>query len=263
MPEVQFARNSGKPWGGAFFQVVGHGLFIVSSYWTAFTLGWAVHKATVGLEGQSRADFKGLCLTCLLGLSLPALGIALLGGLPIIGFAVAALIGPIAGYAPNILRVRKTPPLYARAIARMKFGKYKEAEWEIIRELEKSENDFDGWMMLAELYAKNFNDLPEAEQTVLEICDQPRTTPSQLSVALHRLSDGILIWRTTRMPPAARCRWFVIDCPIRIWRTWPGFASINCPKRSRAARNAQPDDSNSRAPPRVGCHNRFFKSEMG
>ena len=39
MPEVQFARNSGKPWGGAFFQVVGHGLFIVSSYWTALTLG--------------------------------------------------------------------------------------------------------------------------------------------------------------------------------------------------------------------------------
>ena len=44
-------------------------------------------------------------------------------------------------------------------------------------------------MMLAELYAKNFNDVAEAEQTVLEICDQPKTTPSQLSVALHRLSE--------------------------------------------------------------------------
>src|SRR5439155_22237740 len=48
---------------------------------------------------------------------------------------------------------------------------------------------FDGWMMLAELYAKNFHDVAEAERTVMELCAQPRTTPSQLSVALHRLAD--------------------------------------------------------------------------
>jgi tetratricopeptide (TPR) repeat protein len=120
---------------------------------------------------------------------LPAIGIAWLGGLPILGFAACLILGPIAGYAPNILRVKKTPPMYARAIAKLKFGKYNEAELEIIRELEKCEDDFDGWMMLAELYARQFNDVNEAEQTVLEICDQPRTTPSQISVALHRLSE--------------------------------------------------------------------------
>jgi len=81
------------------------------------------------------------------------------------------------------------PPMYARAVARMKFGKYSEAEWEIIHELEKCEDDFQGWMMLAELYGNHFNDLVEAEQTILEICDQPKTTASQLSVALHRLAD--------------------------------------------------------------------------
>jgi len=189
MPEVQFARNSGGPWYGSFLQVVGYGMFIVSSYWTALTLGWAVRKATAGIQGEPRSDFKSLCITCLLGLSLPAIGIAWLGGLPILGLAASAILGPIAGYAPNILRTRKMPPMYARAIARVKFGKYKDAEWEIIHELEKCEDDFDGWMMLAELYAKNFNDVAEAEQTVLEICDQPKTTPSQLSVALHRLSE--------------------------------------------------------------------------
>jgi len=189
MPEVQFAKNSGGPWYVSFFQVVGYGMFIVSSYWTALTLGWAVRKATVGIEGEPRSDFKGLCTTCLLGLCLPAIGIAWLGGLPILGLAATAVLGPIAGYTPNILRSRKMPPMYARAIARVKFGKYKDAEWEIIHELEKCEDDFEGWMMLAELYARNFNDVAEAEQTVLEICDQPRTTPSQLSVALHRLSE--------------------------------------------------------------------------
>ena len=189
MPEVQFAQNSGGPWAGPFFQVVGHGMFIVSSYWTALTLGWAVRKATKGIQGEQRSDFKGLCATCLLALSLPAIGIAWLGGMPIVGLAAIAIIGPIAGYTPNILRTRKTPPMYARAVARIKFGKYKDAEWEIIRELEKCEDDFEGWMMLAELYAKNFKDVGEAEQTVLEICDHPGTTPSLLSIALHRLSD--------------------------------------------------------------------------
>jgi tetratricopeptide (TPR) repeat protein len=92
--------------------------------------------------------------------------------------------------------------MYARAIARMKFGKYPEAEREIIRELEKCEDDFDGWMMLAELYANQFNDLPEAEQSILEICEQPRTRPSQLSIALHKLAD----WHLQRAgdPAAAR-----------------------------------------------------------
>jgi hypothetical protein len=92
--------------------------------------------------------------------------------------------------------------MYARAVARLKFGKYPEAEREIIHQLEKREDDFDGWMMLADLYANQFNDLPEAEQSILEICDQPKTTASQLSVALHRLAD----WHLQRAgdPAAAR-----------------------------------------------------------
>jgi hypothetical protein len=189
LPEIQFAQNSGKPWSGTFFKFVGYGLFIVSSYWTALTLGWTIWKTVPGLQSEQRANFRSLCTTCLLGLSLPALGMALLGGWPMFGFAAAILVGPIVGYTPNILRVKKAPPLYARATARIKFGKYKEAEWEIIKELEKAEDDFTGWMMLAELYAKNFGDVAEAEQTVLEICDHPKTTPSQLSIALHRLSE--------------------------------------------------------------------------
>ena len=119
-----------------------------------------------------------------------------------LGLAGIALLAPMAGYGPSVLHAKKTPPMYARAVARMKFGKYSEAEWEIIHELEKCEDDFEGWMMLADLYANNFNDLPEAEQTILEICDQPKTTPSQLSIALHRLAD----WHLQRAgdPEAAR-----------------------------------------------------------
>jgi len=101
-----------------------------------------------------------------------------------------------------MLEKQSLPPMYARAVARIKFGKYSEAEWEIIRELEKHENDFDGWMMLAELYATRFNDVAEAEQTILELCNQPDITPSQLSVALHKLADWHL--NLSGDPQAAR-----------------------------------------------------------
>ncbi len=84
----------------------------------------------------------------------------------------------------------------------MKFGKYTEAEWEIIRQLENWENDAAGWLLLAELYATQFQDLAEAEQIVLEICDQPNATPSQISVALHKLADWHL--KLAGDPDAAR-----------------------------------------------------------
>jgi len=60
------------------------------------------------------------------------------------GLAAIAILLPIAGYAPAILRRKRLPPIYARAIAKMKFGKYSEAEREIIRELEKVRRRFEG-----------------------------------------------------------------------------------------------------------------------
>jgi len=112
-----------------------------------------------------------------------------------------------------LLQPVKRSPMYARAIAKMKFGKYAEAEWEIIRELERCEDDFGGWMMMAELYADHFHDLGEAEQTILDICDQPKTTPSQVSIALHKLADWRL--KLTGDPDAARrCLQMICDrCP--------------------------------------------------
>ena len=189
MPQIQFAKNNGLPWAPPFLSAMAAGLFVLTSYWSALTLGWVLTQKSIGLTGEARTDFKGLCLTSLLALSLPAAGIIWLGGWPWVGLAAALILAPIAGYAPANLGMRNMPPMYSRAIARIKFGKYAEAEWEIIRQLEKCEDDFQGWMMMAELYANQFKDLNEAEQTILEICDQPKVTPSQLSIALHKLAD--------------------------------------------------------------------------
>src|SRR6266567_4640411 len=159
MPEVQWAQNSGKPWFPAFLEVGGRGFFLISSYWAAITLGWSLFSAGKKAEGEVRESFKGLCLTCFLAMLIPGLGIALLGGLPLIGLAAIAILGPMGAYGPSVLLPKKMPPMYARAVARLKFGKYAEAEWEIIRELEKREDDFEGWMMMADLYANHFHDL--------------------------------------------------------------------------------------------------------
>jgi hypothetical protein len=202
MPQVQAAKNRGGPWGFAYLRVSAAGLFIITSYWSAVTLAWLLARARATLEGDLLSDFKALCWTAFLGMLLPAIGVTWLGGWSTLGMAALAILVPIAGYCPAGLQVTKMPPMYSRAVARIKFGKYSEAEWEIIRELEKREDDFEGWMMLADLYANHFHDLREAEQTVLEICDQPRTTPSQLSLALHRLADWHL--KLGEDPEAAR-----------------------------------------------------------
>jgi hypothetical protein len=189
MPQIQAAQNAGIDWVPVYLRVVASGCFVVVTYWTSVTLAWALYEAGAAVDGDTREQFKGLCATCFIAMIIPAVLVAYFGGWPLFGLAGLAVLIPMAGYGTTILHLKKTPPMYARAIARMKFGKYSEAEWEIIRELEKSEDDFDGWMMLATLYATNFNDLHEAEQTILEICEQPKTSPSQLAVALHQLAN--------------------------------------------------------------------------
>jgi hypothetical protein len=189
IPQIQAAQASGKGWSATYFNVLWAGGFIISSCWTPATLGWALAEATAGIDREVRANFKALCLTWLFWLGLPALALVWFGGWPTFGLAVTAILAPIAGSAPPILHAVKRPPIYARAIAKLKFGKYSEAEWEILRELEKREDDFEGWMMLAELYARHFHDLAEAEKTVLEACSQPGINASQLAAALHRLAD--------------------------------------------------------------------------
>jgi hypothetical protein len=202
MPDIQAAQQAGDPWFPLYLKIVGRGLFVVSSCWAAATLIWALVTARGTLEKEARKDFNALSLTCLLGMLIPAIGIVYLGGPFFTGLALLGVVLPIAGYAPNLIQTKRVPPMYGRAIAKLKFGKYNEAEIEIIRELEQWEDDFEGWMMLADLYATNFNDLPEAEQTILDICSQARTTPSQMSIALHRLADWYL--KLGSDPDAAR-----------------------------------------------------------
>jgi hypothetical protein len=209
MPQVQMAQNAGVSWFPPFLVVTGYGFFVLASFWMAMTLGWTLIQLGQSLEGDQRAQLKSLSWTCAIGLIIPAGLIQIVGGSPMLGIAAGTILVPLALYAQMVLNARKLPPMYARAIARIKFGKYAEAEMEIISELEKCEDDFDGWIMLAELYANQFRDLSEAEQTVMDICNHPRTNSSQLSVALHKLAD----WHLKLMgDPEAACRALQMIC---------------------------------------------------
>jgi hypothetical protein len=172
----------------------------VSSFWGALTLGWFV-RAMVRRVHDRKVFIICACLWC--AAMLPFLAWILwslkLAGL---GLALTLWFGPIVHYLMALEPFRNPLPHYTSAIVKMKFGKYAEAEAAIIKELEKCENDFDGWLMLAELYARQFKDIGEAEKTILDLCDDANTTLSQKSVALHKLADWQLQFRED--PVAAR-----------------------------------------------------------
>src|SRR5215467_2869973 len=58
MPQIQSAQIRGANWFKPFFRMLGYGAFILSTYWTAITLGWVVVKARLGLPRELRSDFK-------------------------------------------------------------------------------------------------------------------------------------------------------------------------------------------------------------
>lgn len=187
VPEVVLNRARGGPWVGALFRSLGPVLFVVGSFWAAVTFGWLLAEFT----GQAR-DRRELCVQCaffsvflapLAGLIFYATG---LGGL---GVALLLWLLPLVHLCLPLERTRAVPPSYARAVARIKFGKYHDAEREVLQELEKSQDNVEGWMMLADLYANQFNDLPEADRTIRALCCQPNVVAVQISLALHRLAD--------------------------------------------------------------------------
>ena len=189
MPRIQAAKNGGGNWLDPFIHTMNAGVLVIGSYWGAFTLAWMVLKVQRSLREDLKMEFHGVCFTALAIMILPAAFLLYVGHWWMLGWSLLLICAPISYYAAPVIRKPAKSPGYSRAVARMKFGKYAQAEAEILKQLETAENDFDGWMMLAELHATRFKELREAEQIILDLCLQPDITPSQISVALHKLAD--------------------------------------------------------------------------
>ena len=194
------AKESGRQWLSAWFQLLLPTIFVVSSYWAGATFVWLIAVHLLDMETSRRDIVSAALLWCALLAPLAAL-VLYLGGLAAIGLATVIILIPVISEQFTLGNPRKKiiHPVYARALEKIQAGKFTAAEKEVIRQLQKSDSDFHGWLMLAELYA---NDLPEADRLIHQLCRQPDITREQMSHALHRLADWHL--QLGRDPAAAR-----------------------------------------------------------
>lgn len=177
-------------WLSLYQGIVGLGIFIITTYWAAVTcteLLFLIHRET-----KQKSDFNGVFNFWIL-IFLPITVISIYcGGWAFLGAICSLWFITVIHFTVPLVHPFVPAPSYTKAIVKIFAGKYEDAENEVIHELEKHENDFDGWLMLADLYATHFGDLPAADRTIHEMCQDPSVTVSQISVALNHLADWYL-----------------------------------------------------------------------
>ena len=189
MPHVAAVKGTPKwlyNWVGLFPAIV----ILAGTFWAGVTLLWLVVLHALELDGQ-RGDLVG-ALALWTVLLAPSYGLVFyLGGWGGAGLALTIVLTPVLydQLALGNPRQRPVQPSYARALARVKRQKFAAAEREVIRQLEKADADYQGWMLLADLYATRFKDIAEAERLIEQLCQQPDITREQMCEALNRLAD--------------------------------------------------------------------------
>ena len=191
----------------AFDSVAATGLFVIGTYWVGLTFVWLL--GTLRERTELRREFNSTVLIWSLFLAPIAFLIVKACGWGYAGVAGAAWFAPLAWSVLPLLKLEKVKPHYNRAIVNLQFDRYEEAEAEVLKELEKCEDDFEGWMMLAELYANHFNDLAGAAKIIHETCDLPDAPAPSVAGAFHQLADWHL--KLGEDPEAARRVLLLID----------------------------------------------------
>ena len=186
-PQVHLAKYGGGPWLPVLGEALGASWAAIGGGWAAVTFAWLLARTSV--EAAYRREvlvvtaFWTVVLAPLLWLILRGYGVAAAGG------ALLLWLWPVAHFILPLVQRERLLPTYTRAVARIKFGKYAAAEQEVLAQLERCEDDFEGWMLLADLYANHFGDLAAADQTIRDLCDQPNVTAIQVSLAFQRLAE--------------------------------------------------------------------------
>lgn len=173
---------------GAFLSALLPSIRSITAVWAAFSFTWLTVLAM--LLVRSRKDWAmqaGIWALILSPLAALTMWIGEWDGIP---YAMLVITAPAVHISLDQLDSQIQPkPEYHRAIARLKRGHYGAAEEEIIGQLEKFEDDIEGWFMLADMYANQFNELAEADRTIRELCNQPNIPPARVTLALHKLAD--------------------------------------------------------------------------
>jgi tetratricopeptide (TPR) repeat protein len=150
--------------------------------WTisfVFLIGLVVLGAKLGAFGYAGA-FIGPITAAILGIILAILWAPHLG---------AVLAKPITSFYDGGDEEVEVRPFYSIARAKQKRGRYGEAVVEVRKQLERFPTDYEGWMLLAEIYARDLKDHLSAQDCLEEIIRQPGHTPRNISYTLNRSAD--------------------------------------------------------------------------
>ena len=189
-PEFSMAKKAGGSRGIDYLlDYIGIGMFVLASWWLALSLVWILYVLIKNIPDDNRSDFRTAVVFWSV-ITIPvAAFIILLGGWFAGGLAASTWLLPIVHFSTPLLVKHKATTFYSAAVARMKLGKPEQAEAEILKQLEQSEDDYEGWMMLAQVYAEHYHDLDTADQTIRDLCSQPSLNPGQVYMALSKLAD--------------------------------------------------------------------------
>lgn len=187
VPSIAQAQFAEQRWSHLWVGAMLAGAFVIALNWLAFTYVWMM--ARIARKAEWPDDMKGaLMVTAAVVLPI-GIWFCWRGGWGSLAPGLMIVFGPMVMMTLPFAEKSKPLPLYAKAVAKMKFGKYKDAELEVIKQLERKEDDFDGWMMLAELYAVQQRQLEDASKVVVDLCNDPAIEPVQISIACNKLAD--------------------------------------------------------------------------
>ncbi len=187
VPQIIDAQQTRQPWLGLWIGWGFAGAILIGFYWTAVTYLWLVFR--IFEEAQDKKEIlQNIAFFASISGIVSAVLVYSTGWIHL-GPGLCATLLPVVHFTIDLA---EKPPLgatYGKAIGQLKRGKYQDAEWEVITQLEKSEEDFDGWMLLAELYARQYRNMEDAARVIFDICRQPTVQPFQISVACHKLAE--------------------------------------------------------------------------
>jgi hypothetical protein len=187
VPQIIDAQQSRAPWFGLWVKWSILGALVIGFYWTAVTYIWLV--ARIVEKAKDKKEILANIALFLFFSGTVAGALVYYAGWIHIAASISFALLPVVHFTIDLAEPPHVFTTYSKATAQLKRGNYQDAEWEVISQLEKRDDDVDGWLMLAELYAKQYRNIEDAARVILDICKHPASQPLQISTACHKLAD--------------------------------------------------------------------------
>lgn len=178
---------------------------------------WLVWRTVKKAEDPGRIAAKWVITVVALGILLSVGATTKMGDMSsaFIVPITAAVIGVVLGivWAPHLGALVAKPfttfydggeaeieerPFYSIARAKVKLGRYQDAIAEVRKQLAKFPQDYEGWMLLAEIHGDNLKDNDAAQGFVQEILSHSDHAPRNVAFALGRSADWHLLHKSDR-----------------------------------------------------------------